>query len=100
VSDAETAARTLLPRCASWGLTAISAGLFGDFVPVGGDLAADRWVWAVMFESSPAQNGTASPADTEVCPLGLRRAVVFVDYVDGMPLEADVVPLASPSPSD
>jgi len=97
-TQAETAARTLVPRCETWSHTGTSAGTFGDLVPAGGDLAGDRWVWAVTFESSSPHNGAASPSGTEVCPAGLQRAVVYVDYVNGMPLEADVVPLASPAP--
>lgn len=84
VADAVAAARTLLPSTEAWNLVATNAGAFGNLVPQGGDIEGDRWVWAVAFESTSTG--------------GTRTAVVYVDYANGMPLEADVV--GPPSSTD
>ncbi len=98
-TDAVAAARTLLPQCYFWQLLTTTAGAFGDLVVADGDVEADRWVWAVTFATSSTESGTASPSGTDACPSKAQRAVVYVDYVDGMPLEADVISVPSPLPS-
>lgn len=98
-SDASAAARTLLPECESWNQVATSAGAFADLAPVG-DIAGDRWVWAITFESASAATDTGGSSATELCPPGAQRAVVYVDYISGMPLEADIASVAGPTPSE
>jgi hypothetical protein len=97
-ADAATAvasARTLLPD-AGWALLSSSSGPYGQFVATPGDIAADRWVWVVTFEPGEGAVCATGAESIQVCPPG-TRANVFVDFVDGMPIEADITsgPVAS-----
>jgi hypothetical protein len=79
-SDAVSAARKEAETQSSGPVTLVlaEAGPYGHVGPTGDDVAADHWVWAVVFSGEfPASACSGSSCQS------VDRALVVVDYIDG-----------------
>jgi len=77
-------------------VTAVAAGPYAIVGPAGGDVAGDRWVWAVtltgIFTAPDCPPGA-------VCPASLSSVLIVLDYVDGSFLiSSSPAPLAPATP--
>jgi hypothetical protein len=93
-SDAVAAARKEAEAQAGGPVTLViaEAGPYGHVGPTGDDVAADHWVWAVVFSGefpAPACSGSSCRS--------VDRALVVVDYIDGKVLIDELYGSSAPA---